>query len=147
MIETITFRPELHYLVKSMIFHFCLLGILLYCWDSMNSIGSIICLIIASIPTFFILISLKLIIFVQNVIIWKDKTITIRYWFGKGYTEKIAKALYEVVKKNNEDEIRSYRFNIRGKLFQVSPCFYEHGEDLSEMLKPFARRKNIRIKC
>ena len=98
-----------------MIFHFCLLGIVLYCWDSMNSIGSIICLKIGIIPTFFILIYLKLIIFIQNVII------------------------------GNEDEIRSYRFNIRGKLFQVSPCFSEHGEDLSEMLKPFARRKNIRI--
>lgn len=114
MIETIIFRPQLYSVVKSVIMHFCLLGILLYCW---NIIGSMIYLIIAIIPTFFILMYLKPIIFVQNIIIGKDKTITIRHWFGKGCTEKIAKSLFEVV-KINEDDIRSYRFNIQGRLHQ-----------------------------
>ena len=145
MTETITFRPKLGSTLINLIFLFCLLGILLYCWNSINSFWSVIFLIIAIIPIFFILISLKPIIFVQNVIIAKDKTITIRHWFGKGYTEKIVKALYEIV-MINEDDIRSYRFHIQGRQFQVSPCVYERGEDLSEILKPFAQRKNVRIK-
>ena len=111
----------------------------------MNTIWSMIFLIIAIIPTLFILMYSKPIIFVQNVIIGKDKTITIRHWFGKGYTEKIAKALFEIV-IINEDDIRSYRFHIQGRQFQVSPCVYERGEDLSEMLKPFLRRKNVSVK-
>ncbi|WP_321492051.1 hypothetical protein [uncultured Desulfobacter sp.] len=145
MTETITFRPKLRSAVKSVIFHFCLLGTLLYCWNSMDSVWRMIFLIIAIIPTLFIIGYLKPIIFVQNVIIGKDKTITIRHWFGKGHTEKIGKALYEVV-KINEDDIRSYRFHIQGRRFQVSPCVYEREDDLSEILKPFARRKNISIK-
>jgi len=145
MTETITFRPKLRSTIIGVIFHFCLLGILLYCWNSIDSIWSMIFLIIAIIPTFFIIGFLKPIIFVQNVIIGRDKTITIRHWFGKGYTEKIAKALYEIV-MINEDDIRSYRFHIQGRKFQVSPCVYERGEDLSEILKPFLRRKNISIK-
>ena len=86
----------------------------------------------------------KPLLFLQHVVIGKDKTITIRYWFGKGYTEKISKALYEILVI--DDDIRSYRFNIQGRLFQVSPCVYERGEDLSEILEPFTRKKNISIK-
>jgi len=86
----------------------------------------------------------KPLIFLQRVVIGRDKTITIRYWFGKGSTEKISKALYEIVV--TEDEIRSYRFRIQNNLFQVSPCVYNQGEQLSELLKPFVKKRNISVK-
>ena len=142
MIETITFRPKLATPIKYFLFHTCLFTGLLYLW---NTLENWIYLAIAFIPLIGIVGLGKPLLFLQHVIIGKDKTITIRYWFGKGYTEKIAKALYEIV-IINEDDIRSYRFHIQGRQFQVSPCVYERGEDLSEILKPFLRRKNISIK-
>ena len=87
----------------------------------------------------------KPIIFIQQVIISKDKNITIRYWFGEGYTEKISKALYEII-LTRDNEIRSYRFKIQNKLFQVSPSVYERGEDLSEILEPFVIQKELRFR-
>lgn len=142
MIETITFRPYLTTPIKHFLFYTCLFTGLLYLW---NTLEHWIYLAIAFIPLLGVLGYGKPLLFLQHVIIGEDKTITIRYWFGKGYTEQISKALYEVL-KNNEDDIRSYRFNIKGKLFQVSPCVYERGEDLAEILKPFARRRGISVK-
>ena len=122
--------------------HICLFTGLLYLWHTLENW---IYLAIAFIPLIGIVGLGKPLLFLQHVIIGEDKTITIRYWFGKGHTEKIAKSLYEVL-KTNEGDIRSYRFRIQGRLFQVSPCVYERGEDLAEILKPFAQRKNISVK-
>jgi len=142
MTETITFRPKLATPIKHFLFYTCLFTVLLYLW---NTLEHWIYLAIAFMPLLGILSFGKPLLFLQYVIIGGDKTITIRYWFGKGYTEQISNALYEVV-KINENEIRSYRFNIQGKLFQVSPCVYERGEDLTDMLKPFSRKKGISVK-
>ncbi len=142
MTETITFRPKLATPIKYFLLNTCLFTGLLYLWKTLEHW---IYLAIAFIPLLGVIGLGKPLLFLQHVIIGEDKTITIRYWFGKGYTEKIAKALYEVL-KNNENEIRSYRFNIQGRRFQVSPCVYERGENLAEILEPFARRKGIRVK-
>lgn len=142
MIETITFRPKLATPIKYFLLNTCVFTGLLYLW---NTLEHWIYLAVAFIPLLGVIGLGKPLLFLQHVIIGKDKTITIRYWFGKGYTEKIAKTLYEVL-KNNEDGIRSYRFHIQGRRFQVSPCVYERGEDLSKILEPFARRKNISVK-
>jgi len=67
-----------------------------------------------------------------------------RYWFGKGYTEEISKALYEIL--ITDAKIRSYRFDIQGNLYQVSPFVYKHGDDLANILEPFTKNKNINVK-
>jgi len=141
MKDSIIFRPYLTTPVKPFLFYTCALTALLYCW---NQKENWICLAIAVIPLLGVIGYGKPLLFLQHVVINKDKTVTIRYWFGEGYTEKIAKALYEILVKN--DEIRSYRFNIQGQLFQVSPCVYKHGDDLASILEPFTKKKNISIK-
>ncbi len=99
---------------------------------------------LAVIPLLGVIAFGKPLILLQHVVIGKDKTITIRYWFGKGYTGKIVKTLYEIAVKN--DKIRSYRFNIQGKLFQVSPCVYGRGNELENILTPFLKKKRISVK-
>ncbi|WP_457552051.1 hypothetical protein [Desulfobacula sp.] len=141
MIDTITFRPSLLSTIKFFLFFTCLLSLLLYFW---STLGSWVYLALAVIPLLGIIAFGKPLIFLQQVVIGEDKTITIRYWFGKGHTEKILTALYEIAVK--DDEIRSYRFNIQGNLFQVSPCVYERGEELETILKPFLKEKQISVK-
>ncbi len=141
MIDTITFRPYLLSPIKFFLFFTCLLSLLLYLW---STLGSWVYLALAVIPLLGVISFGKPLIFLQHVVIGEDKTITIRYWFAKGYTEKILTALYEIVVK--DDKIRSYRFNIQGNLFQVSPCVYERGEELETILKPFLKEKQISVK-
>lgn len=142
MKETITFRPYLINPICQFILYSCLLSALIYCWHTFENW---IYLAIAIIPLVGVIGYAKPLLFLQHVVIGKDKTITIRYWFGEGYTDKISKALYEVVLSKN-NEIRSYRFKIQNKQFQVSPCVYEHGEDLSEILEPFVQKKKVCFK-
>ncbi len=142
MIDTITFRPSLLSPIMFFLFFTCLLSLLLYFW---STLGSWVYLALAVIPLLGLISFGKPLIFLQHVVIGEDKTITIRYWFGKGYTEKILTALYEIMVKD-DDKIRSYRFNIQGKLFQVSPCVYERGEELETILKPFLKEKQISVK-
>ena len=140
--ETIKFRPLLSSVITHFILHACLLTVLIYFWHTLQSW---IYLALGFFPLVAVIAYGKPIIFVQQVIIGKDKTITIRYWFGKGYTEKISKALYEVV-LNKDHEIRSYRFNIQNRRFQISPCVYVNGELLAQTLKPFTKKKRLSIK-
>lgn len=140
MTETKIFTPYLLPPIKSFLIFTCVLSALLYFW---NQSGNWIYLVFSFIPLLGMLAYGKPLIFLQHVIIGRDKTITIRYWFGKGYTEKISKALYEIVV--TEGDIRSYRFRIQNKLFQVSPCVYNQGEHLSEILKPFAEKETISV--
>lgn len=141
MIDTITFRPSLLSPLNFFVFFTCLLSLLLYFW---STLGSWIYLALAVIPLLGVIAFGKPLFFLQYVVIGEDKTITIRYWFAKGYTEKILTALYEIAVK--DDKIRSYRFNIQGKLFQVSPSVYVRGEELETILKPFLKEKQISVK-
>jgi hypothetical protein len=141
MIDTITFRPSLLPPIKSFLFSACLLSLLLYFW---STLGSWVYLALAVIPLLGVISFGRPLIFLQHVVIGEDKTITIRYWFGKGHTEKILIALYEILVK--DEKTRSYRFNIQGNLFQVSPCVYERGEELETILKPFLKEKQISVK-
>jgi len=77
-------------------------------------------------------------IFFPHVTIDNGKRITIRYWFGNGYTDNISRALYEVVVKN--EDIRSYRFKIQNKYFQISPSTYVRGDELAQILKSFIKK-------
>jgi len=142
MTETIKFRPLLSTAIKLFIFHACLLAVFIYFWHTLQNW---IYLAIGFFPLVGVIAYAKPIIFLQQVIIGKGKTITIQYWVGKGHTEKISKALYEVL-LTKDNEIRSYRFNIQDRLFQVSPCVYIDGELLAETLKPFAKNKRINTK-
>ena len=141
MIDTITFKPSLLSPIMFFLFFTCLLSLLLYFW---STLGSWVYLALAVIPLLGVIAFGKPLIFLQHVVIGEDKTITIRYWFAKGYTEKILTALYEIAVK--DDKIRSYRFNIQGNLFQVSPSVYERGEELETILKPFLKGKRINVK-
>ncbi len=141
MPDTITFRPSLLPIIIKFLFLTCLLSLLLYFWDTR---GSWVYLALAVIPLLGVIAIGKPLIFLQHVVIGEDKSITIRYWFGKGYTEKILTALYEIVV--NDDKIRSYRFDIQGKLFQVSPCVYERGDELEAILKLFLKEKVVNVK-
>ena len=141
MTETITFRPYLIPQISKFIFHTCLLIVLLYFWSTR---GSWIYLAIAFILFITTIGYGQNLLFLQHVVIGEDKTITIRYWFGKGYTEEISKALYEILTK--DAKIRSYRFNIQGNLYQVSPFVYKDGDDLVSILASFTKNKNINVK-
>jgi len=141
MTETKIFTPYLLPPIKSFLIFTCLLSVCLYAW---NQSGNFIYLILSFIPLIGVIAFGKPLIFLQRVVIGRDKTITIRYWFGKGSTEKISKALYEIVV--TKDDIRSYRFRIQNNLFQVSPCVYNQGEHLSELLKPFVKKGIISVK-
>ena len=139
--DTITFRPSLLPVIKNFLFFTCLLSLLLYFWGTR---GSWVYLALAVISLLGVIVFGKPLILLQHVVIGEDKTITIRYWFGKGYTGKILTALYEIAVK--DDKIRSYRFNIQGNLFQVSPSVYERGEELENILKSFLKEKQISVK-
>jgi len=66
--------------VGSLIFYACLLAVLIYFWHTLQSW---IYLAIGFFPLVGVIAYGKPIIFLQQVIIGKDKTITIRYWVGK----------------------------------------------------------------
>jgi hypothetical protein len=142
MKETITFRPYLINPICQFVLYSCLFVALVYCWHTFENW---IYLAIAILPLIGVFGFAKPLLFLQHVVIGKDKTITIRYWFGEGYTDKISKALYEIVLTKN-NEIRSYRFKIQNKQFQVSPCVYERGGELESILKPFLKNKQISVK-
>jgi hypothetical protein len=142
MKETITFTQKILTPIKLFLFFACLLFYLLYSW---NQSGGWIYLLLSILPLIAVIGYGKPLIFLQHVVIGDDKTITIRYWFGEGYTEKISKALYEIL-VTKDDKIRSYRFRIQNRHFQVSPCIYQHGEDLSEILEPFTKMKKINVR-
>jgi hypothetical protein len=142
MKETIKFRPYLINPICQFILCSCLLSGLVYCWHTFENW---IYLAIGVIPLIGVIALAKPLLFLQHVVIGKDKTITIRYWFGEGYTAKISKALYEIV-LTKDNEIRSYRFKIQNKHFQISPCVYERGEELETILKPFLKKKQISVK-
>ena len=141
MMEIKIFTPYILPTTKFFLIFTCVFSALLYVW---NQSGNLIYLVLSFIPFLCVIAYGKPLIFIQNILIGSDKTITIRHWFGKGYTEKISKALYEILV--TEDDIRSYRFRIQNKLFQVSPCVYNQGDHLSELLKPFTGKKTISVK-
>lgn len=96
-------------------------------------------MLISILPLISVVIFARPLIFFPHVTIDNGKRITIRYWVGKGYSANISKALFEIVIKN--ERIRSYRFRIQNKYFQVSPAGYIRGDELAEILELFILKK------
>lgn len=122
------------------LFFASLLSYLLYSW---RIGGGLFYLLIAIFPLIGVMAFGRPLVFFPHVTIDNGDRITIHYWVGKGYTDSISNALYEVVVRN--DDIRSDRFRIQQKQFQVSPATYIQGDELAELLKSFIKRKRLTV--
>jgi len=130
-----TFTPHLLFTIITFLFFSGSLSYLLYIW---RLEGSLFYLLISLVPLIGTVAFTRPLIFFPHVTIDNGKRITIRYWFGNGYTDNISRALYEVVVKN--EDIRSYRFKIQNKYFQISPSTYVRGDELAQILKSFIKK-------
>lgn len=135
-----TFTPHLLFPATMFLLFAGLLFYLLYSW---RTGGSIFALLTAIFPFTGAMAFGRPLVFFPHVTISNGNRITIRYWVGKGYTDSISNALYEIVVKN--DDIRSYRFRIQRKHFQVSPATYIQGDELTGLLKSFIKRKRLTV--
>jgi len=100
---------------------------------------------VAAIPFLLIFVLyMKPVINFQTLIIEGD-TITISFWYGELYTANFAKALFQIVERGNG--IVSYRFEIGGRRFQVTPFSYKEYEDLEAVFRKLSKKskRNVEI--
>lgn len=133
-----TFTPHLLFIIIIFLVSAGLLSYLFYSW---LLYGGLFYLLISVFPLIGVVVFVRPLVFFPHVTIDNSKRITIRYWVGKGHTDNISTALYEIVVKN--ENIRSYRFIIQNKYFQVSPTTYIQGDELAEILKSYIKQKKL----
>ena len=85
----------------------------------------------------------KAVLFCPHVTIKNNNFITIHYWFGSGHGDYIARSMYEIVVK--EDQVRSFRFKLDNKHFQVSPDGYINGDELQKRFIDIIDSKKLKL--
>ncbi|MEA3469461.1 MAG: hypothetical protein U9R57_14710 [Thermodesulfobacteriota bacterium] len=76
----------------------------------------------------------------RRIIVENDSVIILKRFY-KPIRVSISKDLYKVVIK--DDTVRSFRFNVDDKYVQVSPIIYQNGEELSDEIIKYMKKKKI----
>lgn len=102
--------------------------------------GSILYMILTIIFFLIFIISVKPVITWRSIEIDGD-FITVHKFFCNPIKMNISDSLYQIVANN--EEIRSYRFRYGKYYVQISPTVYRNGQDLSERIIDYMKRKNL----
>ncbi|MDH4318642.1 MAG: hypothetical protein OEV64_09655 [Desulfobulbaceae bacterium] len=85
----------------------------------------------------------KPVLFCPHVTITNNKYIQIHYWVGTGHGDDIARSMHEIVVKG--DYIRSFRFKLDNKYFQISPMGYKDGDEMQRVFIDIINKKKLKL--
>jgi hypothetical protein len=140
MKESKTYSPYLKAIISGFIVFLFMTLYFSYTWQSDHWVKNSVFLILSIIGLIYFG---KPVLLCPHVRIENNNFIIIHYWVGPGRGEYIARSMYEIVV--NKEKIRSFRFKLKNRYFQVTPEAYKNGQDLHEVFTDIIKTKGLKL--